>query len=113
MRRTRRPELSAGSMNSCADSAAAMRLCPVLVVAAGPAAQRVDKDRQEDDDDDEIDDRQKCAVAHVGAIAVLAIDEAGDGVRRTTRATSGDIDDNVGDLQLEDDADQDGSYRDR
>ena len=72
-----------------------------------PAAGEAQQQRHEDDDEDEVELGEHRAVADIRAVAILAIDEARDGVGRAARAARRDVDDDVGELQLEDDAQDD------
>ena len=66
-----------------------------------------------DDDQHQIDHGEQRAVADVRAVAVLAVDEARDEVGGAAGAAGGDVDNDIGELQLEDDADDDDGHRDR
>ena len=68
---------------------------------------------EEDDDDDEIDLRHHRGVADIRAVAVFAEDEARNRVGRPARSARRDIDDDVGELQFEDDAQQNRGHADR
>ena len=69
MRRRRSPAGSAGSLRSSAVAWIAMARSFLVVVAAHPAAEHVEKQREEDHDQHQVDHCQQRAVADIGAVA--------------------------------------------
>src|SRR6516164_6647282 len=71
------------------------------------------KQRDEDDDENEIDFRDHRRVADIGAVAVFSIDEARNRIGSSTWSAGGHVDDNIGELQLENGPEDDGRHADR
>src|SRR5579863_3595587 len=88
------------------------RPTPTLSHLAHITVGRFQQQRDKDDDDDQVDLGDHGRVADVRAIAIFSVDETRDRVRRAAGAAGRDIDDDIGELELENDSDHDRGHAD-